>query len=54
MAEPNHERHTEDVVFRLSPRLRDALERLAEREETSVSEVVRDALAPRLEAAPDA
>lgn len=44
----NHERHTENVVFRLSPRLRDALVRLAEREETSVSEVVRDALAPRL------
>jgi predicted HicB family RNase H-like nuclease len=42
-----HERHTEGAVFRLSPRLLRALEQLAEREQTSVSEVVREALAAR-------
>lgn len=42
-----HERHTAWVAFRLSPRLHRELVELADREETSVSEVVREALAKR-------
>ncbi len=42
-----HEQHTETVPFRLSKRLVNELERLAEKEETSVSEIVREALAKR-------
>lgn len=44
---PSHERHTEGVVIRLSPRLWEAVEKLAEREQTSVSEIVREALSVR-------
>jgi hypothetical protein len=44
---PSHERHTEEVTFRLSPRLLRALEQTAEAEQTSISEVVREALAVR-------
>jgi hypothetical protein len=44
---PSHERHDEDVRFRLSRRLRRALEQVAEREQTSVSEIVREALRSR-------
>ena len=43
----SHGRHSDEVVFRLSPRLHAALERLAESESTSVSEIVREALAVR-------
>lgn len=42
-----HERHTEEVVVRMSPRLLRAVERAARTEETSVSELVRDALEGR-------
>jgi predicted HicB family RNase H-like nuclease len=41
------ERQTDEVSFRLSPRLRSALEERAQAEETSVSEMVREALATR-------
>lgn len=44
---PSQERHTEKVRFRYSPRLARALERLADDEQTSVSEIVREALAAR-------
>lgn len=43
----SRERHTDEVSFRLSPRLRRELEQLADREQTSVSEIVREALASR-------
>lgn len=43
----SHERHTESVSFRLSPRLVGALEALAEAEQTSISELVREALRVR-------
>lgn len=43
----SQERHSEEVVVRLSPRLCRALERVAEDEHTSVSEVVREALSTR-------
>jgi Ribbon-helix-helix protein, copG family len=44
---PAQERHTEEQIFRVSPHLRTALERLAEREQTSVSEIIRDAISVR-------
>jgi len=44
---PSQERHTEEVVFRLSPRPLRVLEQIAETEQTSISEVVRDAVATR-------
>lgn len=43
----SHERHSEEIVFRLSPRLAKALVDLANDEHTSVSEIVREALAVR-------
>ena len=44
---PSQERHSEEVMFRLSKRLRRELQRLAEDEQTSVDEIVREALAAR-------
>lgn len=44
---PSFERHTEEVTFRLSPRLLRILKDVAEDEQTSQSEIIREALAAR-------